>query len=56
MSIDAPAAERSPATSDGSPPLRRRPSRLGNRLTPARAVPMVPAFLLLIGFMLGPIV
>ncbi|MGP9747020.1 carbohydrate ABC transporter permease [Brachybacterium sp. AOP29-B2-41] len=58
MSTDARAAERSPRPSDGSPtpPPHRRSSRLGNRLTPARAVPMVPAFLLLIGFMLGPIV
>lgn len=38
----------------------RRPNRsrsgIGDRLTLARSVPMVPALLLLVAFMLGPIV
>lgn len=33
----------------------QRRSRLGDRLTPIRALPMLPAALLLLGFMLGPI-
>lgn len=50
MSIDAP-----PAPGRTAPPARRRRSNLGDRLTFSRALPMVPAGLLLIGFMLGPI-
>ena len=50
MSIDAP-----PAPGRTAPPARRRRSTLGDRLTFSRALPMVPAGLLLIGFMLGPI-
>lgn len=50
MSIDAP-----PAPGRTAPPARRRCSNLGDRLTFSRALPMVPAGLLLIGFMLGPI-
>lgn len=53
MSTAAAAADRTMATD----PRRRRPNRrLGNRLTPARAVPMIPAGILLLAFMAGPIV
>src|SRR5690625_7349788 len=39
-----------------APSAAERPrTRLGNRLTLGRSVPMWPALLLLIGFMLGPI-
>jgi multiple sugar transport system permease protein len=50
MSITASRAE--PATE--AAPARRR-TTLGNRLTAGRSVPMLPAGVLLIGFMLGPI-
>ncbi len=53
MSTLAPTTEQEPRPADA--PQRRR-GRLGDRLTAARAVPMAPAFLLLIGFMLGPII
>ncbi|GAA1486032.1 carbohydrate ABC transporter permease [Brachybacterium fresconis] len=55
MSTSAPTREHEPppAAASSTPPKR---GRLGNRLTTTRAVPMVPAFLLLIAFMLGPIV
>lgn len=55
MSTSAPTTEHEPppAAASSTPPKR---GRLGNRLTTTRAVPMVPAFLLLIAFMLGPIV
>ncbi len=36
-------------------PAAPRGGRLGDRLTPSRALPMLPAAVLLIGFMLGPI-
>lgn len=53
MSTAAAAADRTMTTE----PRRRRPNRrLGNRLTLARAVPMVPAAILLLAFMAGPIV
>ncbi|ATG52135.1 amino acid ABC transporter permease [Brachybacterium vulturis] len=55
MSTSAPVAEHDPPSSATRPTPPRR-GRLGNRLTAGRAVPMVPAFLLLAGFMLGPIV
>ena len=55
MSTSAPTTEHEPPPAAASPRPPRR-GRLGNRLTTTRAVPMVPAFLLLIGFMLGPIV
>ncbi|GAA1489480.1 carbohydrate ABC transporter permease [Brachybacterium sacelli] len=50
MSTDAPTAPR-----PGTAPARRRHSPLGDRLTPRRASPMIPAAVLLVGFMLGPI-
>ena len=53
MSTSAPTTEHEPPPAAQPPPRR---GRLGNSLTATRAVPMVPAFLLLIGFMLGPIV
>lgn len=53
MSTLAPTTEQEPRPA--AAPQRRR-GRLGDRLTAARAVPMAPAFLLLIGFMLGPII
>ncbi|APX31729.1 amino acid ABC transporter permease [Brachybacterium sp. P6-10-X1] len=53
MSTSAPTTEHEPSLAAPPPPRR---GRLGNGLTATRAVPMVPAFLLLIGFMLGPIV
>ncbi|MDN5687506.1 MAG: sugar ABC transporter permease [Brachybacterium sp.] len=55
MSTSAPTREHEPprAAASSTPPKR---GRLGNRLTTTRAVPMIPAFLLLIAFMLGPIV
>lgn len=37
-------------------PQRRRRTSLGDRLTAARALPMLPAAVLLIGFMAGPII
>ena len=49
MSTDAPTAPERTA------PPRRGRSHLGDRLTTARALPMLPAGLLLIAFMLGPI-
>lgn len=53
MSTAAAAADRTLTTE----PRRRRPNRrLGNRLTPARAVPMIPAGILLLAFTAGPIV
>ncbi len=53
MSTAAAADERTMMTE----PRRRQPNRrLGNRLTPARAVPMLPAAILLLVFMAGPIV
>lgn len=53
MSTAAAADERTMMTE----PRRRQPNRrLGNRLTPARAVPMFPAAILLLVFMAGPIV
>lgn len=52
MTTDAPPV----AARAGSPAPRRRRSHLGDRLTLSRALPMVPAGLLLIGFMLGPII
>lgn len=53
MSTAAAADDRTLTTE----PRRRRPNRrLGNRLTPARAVPMIPAGILLLAFMAGPIV
>ena len=51
MTTDAPTTARPAAP----PPGASRPSRLGDRLTPIRALPMLPAGLLLVGFMLGPI-
>ena len=53
MSTLAPTTEQE--SRPAAAPQRRR-GRLGDRLTAARAVPMAPAFLLLIGFMLGPII
>ena len=50
MTSDAHTA--SPPRPAGPTP---RGGRLGNRLTPVRALPMLPAGLLLVGFMLGPI-
>lgn len=52
MTTDAPTV----AARADSPAPRRRRSHLGDRLTLSRALPMVPAGLLLIGFMLGPII
>lgn len=52
MSSLAPTTAQEPGAAAAA---QHRRSRLGNRLTGARAVPMAPAFLLLIGFMLGPI-
>ncbi|WP_193104472.1 carbohydrate ABC transporter permease [Brachybacterium sp. FME24] len=44
-----------PAPAQDAPAPRRRHSKLGDRLTLSRALPMVPAAFLLVGFMLGPI-
>ena len=44
-----------PPASERTAPARRGRSSLGDRLTAVRALPMLPAGLLLIGFMLGPI-
>jgi len=44
-----------PPASERTAPARRGRSSLGDRLTAVRALPMFPAGLLLIGFMLGPI-
>ena len=44
-----------PPAPERTAPARRGRSSLGDRLTAVRALPMLPAGLLLIGFMLGPI-
>ena len=44
-----------PAAGAGAPRRGGRRTRLGDGLSPMRAVPMLPAALLLLGFMLGPI-
>ncbi|MGO3505335.1 carbohydrate ABC transporter permease [Brachybacterium tyrofermentans] len=51
MTTDAP-----PAPGRTAPAPRRRHGTLGDGLTLSRALPMVPAGVLLIGFMLGPII
>lgn len=43
------------AAPSSGPPKRRGSSTIGDRLTPLRSVPMLPAVLLLGAFMLGPI-
>ncbi|MFC7374421.1 carbohydrate ABC transporter permease [Brachybacterium sp. GCM10030267] len=55
MTTSAPAAPEQDAAAQDAPAQPRRRTRLGDRLTAARAVPMLPAGLLLVGFMLGPI-
>lgn len=52
MTTDAPPAPGRTARPTGP----RRRTNLGDRLTLSRALPMVPAGVLLIGFMLGPII
>ncbi|MFI8633729.1 carbohydrate ABC transporter permease [Microbacterium sp. NPDC077663] len=45
-----------PLPDHGAPPRRRAPGRVGMRLSPARALPLVPAVGLLLIFLAGPIV
>ncbi|MGO1926211.1 MAG: carbohydrate ABC transporter permease, partial [Brachybacterium tyrofermentans] len=51
MTTDAP-----PVPGRTAPAPRRRHGTLGDGLTLSRALPMVPAGVLLVGFMLGPII